>query len=175
MCWSIPVQTISKNAFRCAWFVQQKQNIIPISFPNQVNALYDSMKVSVCIYEIASGKHETCLLHWDQSERHIYLFLLSPQGHCFHGDSLMASFASLFLIFFFTPLPSYLQYLCLKTPHDRCGSGPPSSPHPPSFPTHRSSLFHPYLPLPQAVLFERPKWKRQSVNRLRERQCSDGL
>lgn len=81
------------------------------------------------IYEIASGKHEICLLHWDQSERHIYLFLLSPQGHCFHGDSLMASFASLFLIFFFTPLPSYLQYLCLKTPHDRCGSGPPSSPH----------------------------------------------
>lgn len=36
-----------------------------------------------------------CLLHRDQSKRHIYLFLLSAQGHCFHGDSVMASFASL--------------------------------------------------------------------------------
>lgn len=32
--------------------------------------------------------------------RLIYLFILSALGHCYHDNSLMASFASLFLIFF---------------------------------------------------------------------------
>lgn len=90
--------------------------------------------------EIGSGKNKICLLHGDHCERHFYLFPLSAQGHCFHDDSLMASFASLFLIFFFfTPLPSYLQYLCLKTPHDRRG---PTSP----FTTHCPLLFIPDSP-----------------------------
>lgn len=87
---------------------------------------------------LASGKlkYACCA---ETSERHIYLFLLSAQGHCFHGDRLMASFPSLFLIYFPTSLPSYLQYLCLKTPHDRCGSASP----PCLVPNQYSTLFIP--------------------------------
>lgn len=88
------------------------------------------------ICEIANRK-----LKYACCTRHIYLFLLFTQGHCFHGDSLMASFAFLFLINFFTPLPSYQQYLCLKTAHDHCGSGS-LTPHPVFF------TLYPYLPYP---------------------------
>lgn len=58
----------------------------------------------------------------DQSKRLVYLLLLSAQGHCFHGDSLMASFASFLFIYLFTPRPSYLQHLCVTAAHDHCGS-----------------------------------------------------
>lgn len=75
--------------------------------------------------------------------RLIYLFILSALGHCYHDNSLMASFASLFLIFFHSFLPSYLQYLCLKNPHDRCN---------PTFPfaTHCPLLFIPNSPITKA-------------------------
>lgn len=102
--------------------------------------------------------------------RLIYLFILSALGHCYHDNSLMACFASLFLIFFFTPLPSYLQYLCLKNPHDRCNSTFP-------FATHCPLLFIPNSPLMKACSLKEKiqKKKNQGVNRLQERQRSDGL
>lgn len=56
------------------------------------------------ICEIASRKLKyACCTQTKAKGISFYLFLLSTQGHCFHGDSLMASFASLFLINFFTP------------------------------------------------------------------------
>lgn len=101
----------------------------------------------------------------------IYLFILSALGHCYHDNSLMASFASLFYsLSFFTPLPSYLQYLCLKNPHDRCNSTFP-------FATHYPLLFIPNSPLMKACSLKDKiqKKKSQGVNRLQERQRSDGL
>lgn len=56
---------------------------------------YNQLHWSDCQWEI-----KIYLLHRDPCERHIYLFPLSAEGHCFHDDSLMASFASLFLICF---------------------------------------------------------------------------
>lgn len=40
------------------------------------------------------------LFQRDKSGRQIYLFLLSAQGHCFLGNRLMGSFASVFFIHF---------------------------------------------------------------------------
>lgn len=118
--------------------------------------------------EIGSGKNKICLLHRDHSESHIYLFALSAQGHCFHDDSLMASFASLFLIFFFHSTP-FISAISLFED--------PSWPSRFYLPLHHplSFTFHPWLPLSKALLFERQNEKNQGVNRLQERQCFDGL
>lgn len=107
-------------------------------------------------------------MHRDHCERHIYLFPLSAQGHCFHDDSLMASFASLFLIFFFPSTP-FISAISLFED--------PSWPSRFYLPLHHplSFTFHPWLPLSKALLFERQNEKNQGVNRLQERQCFDGL
>lgn len=79
---------------------------------------------------ISALEMKMCLLR-KTKVKHVYLFLLCGEGHCFHGDSLMASFASLFFAPpappHPAPIPSNLQYLCLNPPHDHCASCPPPS------------------------------------------------
>lgn len=113
---SNPIKTICKYRFHYVRFV------------DNLSHLWN------CLWEI-----KICLLHRDQSKRHIYLFLLSAQGHCFHGDSVMASFASLSFFFHSTPFisaiylfedPSWLLWRWLPPPHQLFFT------------------FHPYLPLP---------------------------
>lgn len=114
-------------------------------------------------------KIKICLLHRDQCERHIYLFLLSAQGHCFHDDSLMASFASLFLFFFFFSLLSlHICNISVWRPLMTVVGLPP--PFPPTV-LYFSSLTPPFLKSSSL----KDKMKKQSVNRLQERQCFDGL
>lgn len=48
----------------------------------------------ICIFEW-ERKHACCT---KTKVKHVYLFLLCAEGHCFHGNSLMASFAFLFFV-----------------------------------------------------------------------------
>lgn len=81
MCWSAKLLScVGQIAYH---FV----NIHSIMF------FHNQLHWSDCQWEI-----KIYLLHGDPCD--IYLFSLSAEGHCFHDDSLMASFASLFLICF---------------------------------------------------------------------------
>lgn len=72
--------------------------------------------------------------------RLIYLFVLSALGHCYHDNSLMASFLPLYSLSYFTPIPLYLQYLRLMNPH----------------PTPPASLYHtrPLLFIPNSPVMK---------------------
>lgn len=82
----------------------------------------------------------------------------------------------LYSLSFFTPLHSYLQYLCLKEPHDRSNSTFP-------FATLCPLLFIPNSPIMKACSLKdkiqktkrKEKERNQGVNRLQERQRFHGL
>lgn len=68
--------------------------ITPLPLNSVLLVLYVMFPSSICV----SGWKWKCVGCTKTKVRHVYLFLLCAEGRCFHGDSLMASFASLIFV-----------------------------------------------------------------------------